>query len=100
MQVQPISSSVVIGLVDQMLELQLRGTISFFNAGCYNDGGKGWGVVFTSVDKCITYCACRREEVDLNPLMAEALEVRWALSLVSQMLQLQLWSAVSTSKQL
>lgn len=63
----------------------LENNYIYVDAGCYREGGTGWGVVFTSEDNSITYSACRREEFVVNPVMAEALGMRWTLGLAAEL---------------
>ncbi|GAU21787.1 hypothetical protein TSUD_329120, partial [Trifolium subterraneum] len=41
-----------------------------------------WGLVLRNSDGETIFSACKREEISVDPLMAEALGVRWALQLV------------------
>ncbi|GAU38301.1 hypothetical protein TSUD_157860 [Trifolium subterraneum] len=55
--------------------------LMFTDAGCFNNGYTGWGIVLRNVDGTTSFSACKREEIEVEPAVAEALGVRWALQL-------------------
>lgn len=55
------------------------------DAGCYSEGGTSWGIVFKDGEGAITYSACKREDIVVSPLLAEALGIRWALQISAQL---------------
>ena len=53
----------------------------FVDAGCFSNGQTGWGLILknqtqTGID---THSKCKLESVEVDPCLAEALGVRWAL---------------------
>jgi hypothetical protein len=51
----------------------------FTDAGCFNNGHTGWGLVLKNADGITTFSASKRENIVVEPALAEALGVRWAL---------------------
>jgi len=47
------------------------------DAGCFNDGFTGWGLVIRDHTGAVRLIACKLEEVELTPMLAEALGLRW-----------------------
>ncbi|GAU37237.1 hypothetical protein TSUD_375390 [Trifolium subterraneum] len=54
----------------------------FVDAGCSMSGPIVWGLVLRNSDGETILSVCKREEISVDPLMAETLGVRWALQLV------------------
>ncbi|CAJ2645003.1 uncharacterized protein LOC123895600 [Trifolium pratense] len=51
----------------------------FVDAGCFMDGSTGWGLVFHNQVGETIFSACKREFISVEPIVAEALGIRWAL---------------------
>jgi ribonuclease HI len=51
----------------------------FVDAGCCNSGHTVWGLVLRNLNGETVLSACKREDITAEPLLAEALGVRWAL---------------------
>lgn len=80
-----ISSSAGRGIGSGMQMDSSTGTKVFVDAGCFSEGGTGWGLVILDGDGVISYSACKREDIVVSPLLAEALGVRWALQISDQL---------------
>lgn len=52
----------------------------FVDAGCFSNGTTGWGLILKNQDGRVVHSACKLEMVEVDPFLAEALGVRWALS--------------------
>ncbi|XP_058776112.1 uncharacterized protein LOC131650418 [Vicia villosa] len=57
-------------------------TIVQVDAGCYDNGVMAMGCVVKPDGNGVVMSACRREQVLVNPNVAEAMAIRWALSLM------------------
>ncbi|PNX85341.1 hypothetical protein L195_g041409, partial [Trifolium pratense] len=55
----------------------------FVDAGCCNSGHTVWGLVLRNMNGETTFSACKREDITAEPLLAEALGVRWALQVAT-----------------
>lgn len=51
------------------------------DAGCFSNGSTGRGLVAYDCIDSISFAACRRENISTDPILAEALGVRWSLQL-------------------
>lgn len=51
------------------------------DAGCFADGSTGWGCVTKNGAGSIILPACRKEAIATDPLLAEALGIRWGLQM-------------------
>ena len=49
------------------------------DAGCFPYGQTGWGMVLKNQEGVIIYTTCRLEDIQVDPMLAEAMGVRWAL---------------------
>ncbi|MCI45148.1 isoflavone-7-O-methyltransferase, partial [Trifolium medium] len=45
------------------------------------NGPTGWGLVFKDHNSVTTFSACKRDDISVDPIMAEALGIRWAIQL-------------------
>ncbi|MCI06376.1 hypothetical protein A2U01_0027435, partial [Trifolium medium] len=50
----------------------------FVDAGCFSNAQTGWGLVLKGQSGDVTWSACRREGIEVTPILAEALGLRWA----------------------
>ncbi|XP_058776247.1 uncharacterized protein LOC131650559 [Vicia villosa] len=55
------------------------------DAGCFENGSISMGCVVLNRDDSVVMSACKRLEVSVSPCMAEAMAVKWALSLVQSL---------------
>lgn len=55
------------------------------DAGCFNDGTTGWGLVIRDHTGAVSLTACKSEEVELSPMVAEAIGLRWCLSVAKDL---------------
>jgi ribonuclease HI len=53
----------------------------FVDVGCSSSGPTVWGLVLRNSDGETVLSACKREDFSVDPLMAEAMGVQWALQL-------------------
>jgi ribonuclease HI len=51
----------------------------FVDAGCFSNGSTGWGLVAYDQPNSIYISACRKENIEIDPLLAEVLGIRWGL---------------------
>jgi exonuclease III/ribonuclease HI len=51
----------------------------FVDAGCFSNGCTGWGAAIHDQDGRTILSCCCRENISVEPLLAEALGVRWAI---------------------
>lgn len=49
------------------------------DAGCFTSGNTSWGLVIQDHHLCASFASCRREEIVADPLVTEALGLRWAI---------------------
>lgn len=49
----------------------------FVDAGHFNNGKIGWGFVINNSNGGYAVASCRREELSIEPLVAEAIGIRW-----------------------
>ncbi|XP_045822165.1 uncharacterized protein LOC123915058 [Trifolium pratense] len=75
-------------LVSQSISEPSRSTCSsmnsmFVDAGCCNSGHTVWGLVLRNLNGETVFSACKREDITAEPLLAEALGVRWALQVAT-----------------
>jgi ribonuclease HI len=56
----------------------------FVDAGCNSNGPTVWGIVFKNHDMITTFSASKYDDIAVDPVMAEALGVRWAIQLVRE----------------
>ena len=56
------------------------------DAGCFNDGVTGWGLVIRDHTGVVSLTVCKREEVELSPMLAKAVGLRWCLSVAKDLL--------------
>lgn len=54
------------------------------DAGCFADGSTGWGCVTKDREGRVILAASRKEVTTIDPLLAEALGVRWGLQLAME----------------
>lgn len=59
---------------DQIAEHHL-----FVDAGCFSNGHTGWGLIMKDLSGQITLSKSKLEAVEVDPCLAEAMGVRWAL---------------------
>jgi ribonuclease HI len=58
------------------------------DAGCFDNAQTGWGLVLKDNIGTVIFSACRREQVEVSPILAEALGLRWAIQIaISQGIQ-------------
>lgn len=50
------------------------------DAGCFDDGNTCWGMLTKDSGGRVLFATTKREDVRVNPLLAEALGLRWCLS--------------------
>ncbi|CAJ2654058.1 unnamed protein product [Trifolium pratense] len=55
----------------------------FVDAGCCNSGHTVWGLVLRNLNGETVFSACKREDITAEPLLAEALGVRWVLQVAT-----------------
>ncbi|KAK2447871.1 putative mitochondrial protein [Trifolium repens] len=53
--------------------------VFFVDAGCFTGNATGWGMVIYNQSGHVVLSACRKELIDVEPVLAEALGVRWCL---------------------
>ncbi|CAJ2652968.1 unnamed protein product [Trifolium pratense] len=56
----------------------------FVDAGCKLNGPTVWGLVLKNHDRITTFSACKCDDIAVDPIMAEALGVRWAIQFVRE----------------
>ncbi|GAU33864.1 hypothetical protein TSUD_66510 [Trifolium subterraneum] len=56
----------------------------FVDAGCNLNGPTVWGLVLKNHDRITTFSACKCDDIAVDPIMAEALGVRWAIQFVRE----------------
>jgi ribonuclease HI len=56
----------------------------YVDVGCCVAGSTVWGLVLRNTDGKIVLSACKKEEIVVEPIMAEVLGVRWAIQVVSE----------------
>lgn len=49
------------------------------DAGCFSEGQTGWGLIIRNHRKEVILSACRKENIRVNPTLAEALGIKWGL---------------------
>jgi len=49
------------------------------DAGCFPNGQTGWGMVLKNQEGMVIHSACRLKDIHVDPMLAEAMAVRWAL---------------------
>ncbi|KAK2405034.1 hypothetical protein P8452_10587 [Trifolium repens] len=60
----------------------------FVDAGCFSNAQTGWGLVIKDYSGGVIWSACRRENIEVTPILAEALGLRWAIqTAISQGIQ-------------
>lgn len=52
----------------------------FVDAGCFPNGTTGWGLILKNHEGTVVHSECKLDTVEVDPCLAEALGVRWALS--------------------
>jgi ribonuclease HI len=58
------------------------------DAGCFDNAQTGWGLVLKDNTGTVIFSACRREQIEVSPILAEALGLRWAIqTAISQGIQ-------------
>ena len=60
----------------------------FVDVGCFSNGTIGWGLILKNHEGTVVHNECKLDTVEVDPCMAEALGVRWALSSGIQWLKL------------
>jgi ribonuclease HI len=53
--------------------------VFYVDAGCFTGDATGWGMVIYNQSGHVVLSACRKELIDVEPVLAEALGVRWCL---------------------
>ncbi|PNY16342.1 isoflavone-7-O-methyltransferase [Trifolium pratense] len=53
----------------------------FVDAGCFAGGNTGWGLVCYDKASSVIFSACSADSIEVEPVMAETMEVRWSLQL-------------------
>jgi ribonuclease HI len=51
----------------------------YVDAGCFSNGSTGWGLVVKDHEGSVILSACKKEEIQTSPNLAEALGIRWAM---------------------
>lgn len=64
---------------------QLAAKHVYVDAGCFSEGGTGWGLVVTDIQAAVSFSACKRDSASVSPVMAEGLGLRWALGMVEDL---------------
>jgi ribonuclease HI len=49
------------------------------DAGCFANAQTGWGLVLRDHNGSVVLSACKRENIEVTPILAEALGLRWAI---------------------
>ncbi|GAU44262.1 hypothetical protein TSUD_400080 [Trifolium subterraneum] len=73
-------------LVSQAISEPSRSTSinsMFVDAECCNSGHTVWGLVLRNSIGETIFSACKREDITVEPLLAEALGVRWTLQVAT-----------------
>jgi ribonuclease HI len=66
----------------------LRQFSMFVDAGCFSNAQTGWGLVLKDHSGVVIWSACRRDDIEVTPILAEALGLRWAIqTAISQGIQ-------------
>ncbi|XP_058778794.1 uncharacterized protein LOC131652829 [Vicia villosa] len=71
-----------ISTADQISSPEVGVSIVQVDAGCYDNGTMAMGCVVKVEGMRVSLSACRREQLLVNPTVAEAMAIRWALSLM------------------
>jgi hypothetical protein len=60
----------------------------FVDADCFSNAQTGWGLVLKDLSGSVLWSACKRENIEVTPILAEALGLRWAIqTAISQGIQ-------------
>ena len=54
------------------------------DAGCFPEGFTTFGCIFKDGRDSVYFSACNKEEVSIEPVLAEALAIRWCLQLAKE----------------
>jgi hypothetical protein len=73
-------------LSDQQINHYVPITELFFvDAACFTGGITGWGMVAYNQSGVVQFSACKREAIEIDPVSAEALGVRWCLQYTAEL---------------
>ncbi|XP_045789429.1 uncharacterized protein LOC123884387 [Trifolium pratense] len=53
--------------------------VFYVDGGCFSGNATGWGMVIYNQSGHVVLSACRKELIDVEPVLAEAIGVRWCL---------------------
>jgi ribonuclease HI len=53
----------------------------FVDAGCFAGGNTGWGLVCYDSSSSVFFSACLADSIEVEPVLAEAMGIRWSLQL-------------------
>jgi hypothetical protein len=59
--------------------VRIENYIIFVDACCFSNGSTGWGLVAYDQPNSIYISACRKENIEIDLLLAEVLGIRWGL---------------------
>jgi ribonuclease HI len=71
-------------LITNMPSISAPSFSVFVDAGCNSNGPTVWGLVVKNQDMITTFSASKFDDIAVDPMMAEALGVRWAIHLVRE----------------
>jgi hypothetical protein len=65
--------------IDSNIEPSVAENCMFVDAGCFAGGTTGWGLVCLDSSTAVRVSACLFDNIEVEPLVAEAMGVRWCL---------------------
>jgi ribonuclease HI len=85
---------------DHVTELSLPSAPNVFyvDASCFSGTATGWGMVVYNHLGHVVLSACRKDLIDIEPVLAEAMGVRWCLqqAITSNMMDIVIFSDAAT----
>jgi len=72
-------------LSDQQINHNVPAAELFFVAACFTGGITGWGMVAYNQSGVVQFSAWKREAIEIDPVSAETLGVRWCLQYTAEL---------------
>lgn len=51
----------------------------FVDAACFPDGTTCWGIIILNQDDTPRLCACKKDSIQVDPVVDEAMGLRWSI---------------------